>query len=334
MQNTVSLPVLYPAKFEDVIGAIGEILRQHQRFLVCGHVRPDGDCIGSQLALYFLLTQMGKTVRLYNSGPILDNFSFVPGIEKIETTFDKTYKPDVSIFVDCGAEDRVTGDATPSGILVNIDHHTSNGHFGDVNYIDPDATAVGEQLFHIITAMDEAISKDIATCLYLAILADSGSFRFTNTTRVTFVVASRLVEAGAEPSAIAQAFFENKTPESLRLGAQALANLHYECGGKLVWSEITQKMYKAVGGEKNEPESLVSQMRAIKGVEVAILIHEIPEGGLRAGLRSRGAVDVSRIAIELGGGGHPNAAGCFIKGDYDALKQQLLSTTRRIMQCP
>ncbi len=334
MQNTASLPALYPAKFEEVIAEIGEIIRRHQRFLVCGHVRPDGDCIGSQLALYFLLTQMGKTVRLYNSGPILDYFSFIPAIKKIETTFDKSYKPEVSIFVDCGAEDRVTGNATPSGILVNIDHHKSNGHFGDINYIDPDATAVGEQLFHILMAMGEPISRDMATCMYLAILADSGSFRYSNTTSTTFAVASRLVEAGAEPEAIAQAFFENKTPQSVRLEAQVLANLRFECGGKFVWSEITQKMYKAAGGEKNEPEGLVGRMRAIRGVEVAILIHEMPEEGMRAGLRSRSAVDVSLIAAELSGGGHPNASGCYIKGDYVALKGKLLSTARRLMQCP
>ena len=149
MQGNSAHPALYSAEFQEVILEIVETLRRHDKFLVFGHVRPDGDCIGSQMALYFLLTQMGKTVRLYNPGPILDYFSFVPNIEKIETTFDKNYNPDVSIFVDCGAQDRVTDDIQPSGILINIDHHKTNGHFGDINYIDPSAAAAGEQLDQI-----------------------------------------------------------------------------------------------------------------------------------------------------------------------------------------
>ena len=329
MQSPEENRRLQPEKYAKVIREISEILKKRNSFLVCGHIRPDGDCIGSQMALYFALKDMGKEVRLFNAGPIQEQFSFVPEIGCIETTLDYSYKPDVCIYVDCGSRERVIDKTPPSDILVNIDHHPSNGSFGDVNYIDPGATAVGEQLYHIFREMQVPLTPEIAMCLYLSVLTDSGSFRFSNTSAVTFAVASAAVQAGADPAAIAQAFYENKTPESVYLSSLVLENLHYECDGAFVWSEITWDMYESAGGEKNEPEGLVGEMRGIKGVEISILFHELPEGGMRAGLRSKGKIDVSRIAREMGGGGHVNASGCYIEGDYESLKNKLISSARK-----
>ena len=321
--------VIYPEQFGDSIKKIGGIIRDNQRFLVCGHVRPDGDCVGSQMTLYHLLTQMGKSVRLFNSGPIPPYFKFVKYIEKLENVCDPAFDPEVCIYVDCGAEDRVNGKIKRCGIVINIDHHKSNDVFGDINYIDPTATSVGEQLYHIISEMGEAITKEIAECIYLSILADSGSFSFSNTSSMTFTVASRMVEAGADPAAIAQGLYEERSPQSVSLKAQVLSNLHFLCGGRLVWGEITQAMYRAVGGEDHEPDGLASEMRGMTGIDAAVLIHEIPEGGLRAGFRSKGNFDVSKIAVELGGGGHVNASGCYIKGDYETIKKNLLDIAVR-----
>jgi len=331
MKTQKDQPTLYPPQFKGVIKDIGDIIRNHSRFLVCGHVRPDGDCIGSQMTLYYLLKQMKKTVRLFNSGPILSYLKVVPQIEKIETTYDKTFEHEVCIYVDCGAQDRVNGDIRQCQIVINIDHHKSNVHFGDVNYIDSTATAVGEQLFHIIDALGEPFTKEIAESIYLSLLTDSGCFCFSNTSNVTFAVASRMVTAGANPSAIAQGLLDERSHESISLKAQVLSHLNYLCGERLVWGEITQEMYRAAGGEDNEPDGLVSDMRGISGVVAAILIHEIPEGGLRAGLRSKGSFDVSRIASEMGGGGHTSASGLYVKGDYGSLKEQLLSSAVRHM---
>ena len=324
-------PRLYDAEFGAVIRKIGAIIQEKTSFLVCGHVRPDGDCIGSQLALYFFLKELGKTVRLYNAGPVLDYFHFVPGIREITNSFDKDFKSDVCFFLDCGAPDRAIENIKPCGLLINIDHHKSNEEFGDINYIDPIASSVGEQLFHIITAMKKPITKDMATCMYLSLLSDTGGFRYSNTRSLTFLVAAELVKAGAEPSAIAESLFENKSPASIWVKGRVLENLEYQCQGRLVWGEITQEMYRSVG-EENEPEGLVGEMRSIAGVEMSILCHEIREGGMRAGLRSRGDLDVSRLAAEMGGGGHPNASGCYIRGDYITLKNKLISLALRMME--
>jgi len=321
----------YLPVFEKAIIEIGQVLREHDKFLVCGHVRPDGDCIGSQLTLYYLLKNMGKQVRLYNPGPIMRHFQFVKNVDKIETTFDENYNQDVCIYVDCGAQERVLNHTKISGKIVNIDHHQSNDEFGDVNYIDPGATAAGEQLYHIIKAMGEPITKPMASCMYLSLLSDSGGFRFSNTTSTTFRVVSDLVKAGANPSQIAEGLFENRSPESMVLKGGALSRLRYECGGILAWSEITSDMYAAYG-ERNEPEGLVGELRGIAGVEVSILFHEIKEGGMRAGLRSRGKIDVSQIASKMGGGGHVNASGCYVLGDYTRLRDELLKIALEHME--
>lgn len=316
--------MLYPPEFEKVISEIGRVIRENHTFLVCGHVRPDGDCVGSQLAFYHLLLNMEKGVRLYNSGPILEHYKFMPGIDRFETELDKSYQPDVSIFVDCGTQDRVTGNFTPPGFLINIDHHRSNGHFGDLNYIDTGATAAGEQIYHIIRHMGEPVTPDIAASVYLAVLSDSGSFRFSNTNDVTLKVAADCVAEGADPAWIAGQFYDNRSPESVNLKAKALSSLHYECGGKLVWSEITWDMYESAGGTLNEPEGLVGEMRGIRGVDMSILFHELEEGGMRSGLRSKGDVDVSKVARKMGGGGHKNASGCYIQGNYRELRDQMI----------
>ncbi|MBN1900768.1 bifunctional oligoribonuclease/PAP phosphatase NrnA [Candidatus Sumerlaeota bacterium] len=315
---------LYPRAFSKVIRKIGDILKSGRIFFVGGHVRPDGDCIGSLLAFYFLLKNMGKQARLYTAGPIPEYFRLFPGADKIETSFDKNYPSDVCIFVDCGSRDRVIEGERPPGIFVNIDHHKSNDEFADVNYVDPEATAVGEQIYHIITAMRETVTPDIASSIYLSLLSDTGGFRFSNTDNVTFSVAAEMVKHGADPARIAEMVFENRTPESITIKGKALSDLHYECEGRLVWSEILQDTYKQFG-EENEPESLVGELRGVSGVEISILFHEIQEGGMRAGLRSRGALDVSEIAFQMGGGGHANASGCYVKGNYAALRDRLVS---------
>jgi phosphoesterase RecJ-like protein len=323
--------VLYTRTFSKVIREIGDILKSNRSFLVCGHVRPDGDSIGSLLAFYFLLKNMGKQVRLYNAGPIPPYFRLFSGAEKIETEYDRSYECDVCIFVDCGSEDRVIEHARPCGYLINIDHHKSNSSFGDVNYIDPEATAVGEQIYHIVTTMREPITPEIAASIYLSLLSDTGGFRFSNTDNVTFAVAAEMVKQGANPSRVAEILYENRSPESIIIKGQVLADLHYECGGRLVWAEIRQDTYKQYG-EENEPESLVGEMRGIAGVEVSILFHEIMEGGMRAGLRSRGSLDVSAIASRMNGGGHTNASGCYVKGDYPVLRGRLLSIAIEYMK--
>jgi len=306
------------------IEKVARELFKRDRFLICSHVRPDGDCVGSTLALLFTLESLGKTVRAYNPSPIPLNFQFLPGWERIQNQRQDGFVPETTVFVDCGGPDRVEDGFVPQGYVINIDHHATNDVFGDVNYIDVKATAVGEQIYAIVEKLNVPMTPEIASNLYLAILSDTGGFRYPNTRMHTFEVAARLVDAGANPSRIAQEFYETRSPESLWLQGQVLANLHFECGGALCWSEIRWDMYKNAGGDENEPDGLVSDMRGIRGVEVSALLHELEEGGLRVGIRSKGNVDVSILAQLLGGGGHHNASGAYILGDYETIKKRVL----------
>lgn len=313
----------------EVLRQISEVINSHQRFLICGHIRPDGDCLGSALGLYFSLRQLEKTVQVFIPGPIQKHYLFLPGIEVIHTAFDNTYTPEVTIFVDCSSVGRAfDNNIKPQGIIINIDHHQTNEMFGDINYIDPSACAVGAQVYELVHTLGVTPTPEICNNLYLAIFADTGGFKYSNTTVATFEIASQLCKYGANPSWVAREFYSNLTLETIYIITEVFRSLHFEFDGKLVWSEITQEIYKKYGGEKNEPESLVGELRRIRGVEVSILIHELPEGGLRASFRSKDPIDVSKIAAELGGGGHPNASGCYIRGDYQTLKQKLLEVTR------
>jgi len=301
----------------------GEIAK-HQRFLICGHVRPDGDCLGSMLAMHYFLKQIGKEVVSYNKGPILENYDFLPGIGEVQLKYPREFDPQVTLFLDCGSPERVDDHFSPPGLIINIDHHMTNARFGKINYIDEEASAVGEQVYSLIRHMGGTITKDIATLLYMSLMADTGSFRYSNTKAHTFQVAADLVEMGVSPSMVSQTYYENQTPGAIKLTGKVLASLHLEDGGSWIWSEISQADYKEVGGEQNEPEGLVSTMRGIRGVEVSALMHEVPEGGLRVGIRSKGNVDVSAIAKDLGGGGHHNASGAYMRGNYAEQKKKVL----------
>jgi phosphoesterase RecJ-like protein len=323
---------LEPKVKDESIDTVANALKNEDDFLLCGHIRPDGDCIGSQLGLYHLLKQMGKRVAMLNTGLILAHYEFLPGIKEIRTEEPRDWKPRVYVFVDCSEPNRVRDNFSPQGVIINIDHHNSNTHFGDINYVNPEAAAVGEQIYNVLKRLEMIITPEIATCIYLAILADTGSFRFSNTTAQMFRIVAELVEAGADASRIAQEFYENNKLESVKLTCGVLCNLNIESDGKLAWSEITQKTYRSTGGECNEPEGLVNTIRGVHGVEIALLIHEIPEGGLRVSFRSKGRYDVSQIAKQLGGGGHLNAAGCYLRGDYEQLKANVLNTAREYLK--
>jgi phosphoesterase RecJ-like protein len=310
------------------IDEVAELFKREDDFLVCGHTRPDGDCIGSQLALFHALKQMGKRVAMFNPGPILEHYLFLPGIDELKLKEPDEWKPRVYVFVDCSDTERVQDDFHPHGFIINIDHHNTNNYFGNINYVDSAAAAVGEQIYHLAKRLGVTLTPEMANCVYLAMLADTGSFRFSNTTARTFRIVSELVRAGADPRTVSEEFYENKKPESVRLACEVLYNLHFEFDGKFTWGEITQEMYGKAGGEINEPESLVSDIRSIRGVEIAVLIHEIREGGLRVALRSKGQRNVGNIAKQLGGGGHTNAAGSYMRGDYATLKNKVLETVR------
>jgi phosphoesterase RecJ-like protein len=304
--------------------AVADALNARDKVLMAAHVRPDGDSLGSMVALCLALQSIGKTAAAYSPSEIPGKLLFIPRIELVKETLPD-WTPDATAILDCGSPDRVETGFVPSGLCVNVDHHQTNDLFGDINYVDPSAAAVGEQIFAILGYLHADITPDIATCLYTAIASDTGSFRYPSTTARTFRIASELTAAGADPSFVSQRLFESKSREEMILISRVYSRLRFECEGRMTWSEIRWQDYIDVGGGQHEPEGLASDIRAVEGVELSILFHELEGGGIRAGFRGKGLVDCSAIATSFGGGGHRNAAGyCNQEAQYEAERQRIV----------
>lgn len=313
---------------DSIIDEIRTVLNEHRSFLIAGHEDSDGDCLGSQLALFHWLKDKGKQVAVVSAGPTIDNYAFLPGFEEIRPPGPRGLDVEVTVCLDTASAERVLPGVRLEGLVINIDHHGGNTNFGALNWVDPDAAAVGEMLFTLLERDRATLTRAIAECLYIGILTDTGAFRFSKTSARTFQIAAALARAGADPHALANAYYDNVHPDTVRMTGEVLNNLRFELGGRLVWSEITRAMYERLGGVERQPEQLASQMRSIRGVEVAVLFHEM-DGSGRASLRSHGRIDVSAAAHELGGGGHPSAAGCRFEGDYPNGRDRVLEVVRR-----
>jgi phosphoesterase RecJ-like protein len=285
---------------------------------------------------------MGKRAVCYTDGPLHESHRSLPGIEAMRvgdvTPLPEAARADVTFLLDCNYPDRVAEGFAPPGRTVCVDHHEpslvdpsdARAWRADVNYADPRASSTAELIFELVGALEVPIDADIATCLYAGILTDTGSFRYSNTTPRALSVAARLVELGADPEAIAQACYESRDPKSLLLIGAALKDLRFERGGRLVWGEITTAMYEAVGGSDSDPEDLIAEMRAARGVEIALLLRQTATGA-RVSFRAKGDAAVHTLAERLGGGGHRKASGADLTGDYAAIRERALAVAREAL---
>lgn len=310
---------------------VAEALRSASKILVVTHRNPDGDAIGSAVAVVLALEAMGKDVYGYCPGPLLAHFLDLPQIGKLSLDYPQGQSFDLTLVLDCGDLERVSEDFKPSGLVVNIDHHGTNPMFGDLNWVDANSAATGEMVFALLRALKVRLTPDIAQNLYLAIITDTGSFRHSNTRPETFHLAGCLMAAGAVPDEAARLYWDNNTLESTRLRGEVLARLELRCGGKIAWSQLTAEQLAAHGGAVNEPEGLSGQLRAIRGVEVGLLFTEVDGEGVRMSFRSTGEFDVAEIAGVFGGGGHRAAAGAFVKGPLEKVREDVLAALERAL---
>lgn len=311
----------------DLAGVV-DLIRAYDNILIVSHMRPDGDCLGSTVGLFLALKAIGKRVAAYNATPITKKWHFLDGIDNVRNELPD-WPISLTIFVDCGAVSRVSETFVPHGHTLNIDHHLTNEAFGDHNWIDVDACAVGEQIYAITRALGVPVTATMASAMYLSIMTDTGGFRYSNTTARAFNIAGELVRAGADPGPIAQAIYENRNRGEVALSAIAMQRLVYEFDGAAVWAELRWSDYQQFGGQDSEPEGLVGEMRAIEGVEVSMLMHETQDGQLRVGFRGKGRIDCSAIAAACGGGGHYNASGAHSKLPYEQAREVVLENFRR-----
>jgi len=296
-------------------------------FLVTTHENPDGDAIGSTMALASFLRSLGKDVTIYYCDPLPDNYRFLPLASSVATSIPER-EFEVCFILDAGELKRA-GEAFVAfpgkGKIINIDHHPYGEPFGHLNLVDPNASATGAIIYRIIKSAGFAIDYDMALCIYTAIVTDTGSFRYSNADPEAFRITGELVELGINPWYVAERLYESQPRKRLELLALALSTLTVSKNGNFASVTVTMDMYEKTGAGADLTDGFVNYPRSIHGVEVAIFFREVKEGLVKVGFRSKGKVNVSALAAAFGGGGHHNAAGCMVNGTIDEVKTTVFS---------
>ena len=288
-----------------------QAIRSRHRFVVTSHARPDGDGIGSALACGQILRMMGKDaeVVMYDGVPrIYQSLPFADRAIRAETAPPN----DAVILLECDSTRRAQLAGLDECFLINIDHHLSGRNFGNINWIDPSVMATAELVYRLARLACVPVDRDIATCLYTALMTDTGSFMFEGTNEQTFTVARELVLAGADPAHCARQIYFGHSTAKMRLLGAALSNLHRE--GPLAWIWVTQEQMQRFSAREEDCEGLVNYALSMADVQVAIFFRELPDHRYRVSLRSKGTVNVSAVAEHFGGGGHKCASGCSLEG--------------------
>jgi bifunctional oligoribonuclease and PAP phosphatase NrnA len=308
----------------DVIQDVAASIRSHHRFLVATHVRPDGDAIGSVLSMTHLLTQLGKEADPCCQDPVPTAYQFLPGAHSISNRVLQPSQYEVAILVDCGDFLRV-GTVLAETIskipqLISIDHHVAHAAFGNIFWNRTSASSTCEMLYDLCLELPCTIDPILAACLYTGLLADSGSFRFSNTNQRVLEIAAKLVAAGAEPAFIAEQVYDSASVGSLRLLAMVLATLGFHANDRLATAEMSRNMFSETATSPADTEGLINFLRSVKAVTMAMLFREGAEGQVHVSMRSKGDVDVASFARRHGGGGHRHAAAFEVPGTLPAVR--------------
>jgi phosphoesterase RecJ-like protein len=309
-------------------------LKSSDRVLLASHTNPDGDAIGSLLATGIALEKMGCEVVLFNESAIPAVYRFLPSVGRIQNQLTDLKDFNTAVILDCGDLSRVGSMADSIAsvpVIVNIDHHTTNTRFGQYHLVDVDACATSEIVYRLIQAMEIEMDLAMATAIYTGILTDTGSFRFSNTNQASFSICESMVTAGVKPSTVAQHVYGTYSLGRIKLLNLALDSIEISNNGQLSIMTVTQEMLSDTGTQHEDADGLINYARRIQDVKVAALIHELENGDgaldgrkqFHVSLRSDGSVDVSRIAMNFGGGGHAGAAGFSVESSLVELKQTI-----------
>ncbi len=303
-------------------------IRAGERFLITSHVDPEGDSLGSQLAMAAVLRELGKEVAVVNQDVPPERYAFMPGVERIvQPAAVAGKKFDAAFVLDCASIERIGNvraqlDGVP---VVNIDHHRSNTRFGQLNHVEPETCASGMIVYRLSEELGLALDRDKATNIYIGIVADTGNFRYSNTTPEVLRVGSRLIEAGVDGARVASLLFATRPLGALRLLGEALTTLTAELGGKVGLIILDRDVFARTGADSADVEGVVNYAKHLAGTDVGVLLREVEGGEVKVSLRAEGRVDVDQVARRFGGGGHKNAAGARVPGPLAAAREAVLA---------
>lgn len=313
------------------------LIKDHRDFLIATHINPEGDAIGSCIALALGLNKLGKKTRILSRDPLPDSLRFLPASRLIKTK-PPGRTPDVLLIVDCNSPERTGFRDLRAHAVGIIDHHVPTPdvtrrsfHAGSlVNYIEPGASAAGELVYRLLDALHVEIDRKIATNLYASIYTDTGGFRYANTTTESLQISALLIEAGADPWYITRQVYENIPYRRMQLLTLALSTL--ERDGSYAWITIKQSMYRKTGTSSQDTEDFANFPRSIEGIEVAASFREEKKDLYKISLRSKGTVNVQKVARLLGGGGHAGAAGCRVRGPLKEVQNRIRSAIKKALK--
>ncbi|HXW07049.1 MAG TPA: bifunctional oligoribonuclease/PAP phosphatase NrnA [Vicinamibacterales bacterium] len=310
---------------------IRDAILSRRRFLLTSHARPDGDSIGSQLAMAYALDALGKRVEIVNADPAPDHYREFPGLDRIRIApaVGPELDVDAVIVMECSDLSRTGVDGLEGRFIINIDHHSGNRLYGAVNWFDESAAACGEMVFDVIQALQVPLSFEIATHLYLAILTDTGSFHHSNITPRTFDICRQTVEAGVNPAAMARRVFDSNSFGKLKLIGALLDEMHLIADGRLAVLYIDDALLAACGCTHNDTEGVINLPLTAREIAAVVFFKVSSSGEVRVSMRSKYDVDVRVVANEFGGGGHRNAAGFTVSGRLDDVRPRILQRITR-----
>ncbi len=308
-----------------MLSQVVELIENNNKFAITTHVRPDGDGIGSSLGLNWLLRSLDKDSEIIARDDVPSSYLQLPGAGDIRKVSEIDREYDAVFVMECSDIKRPGIARLDEQFVVNIDHHATCEHFGTINWIDPTASAVGEMIYNLCKAIGGRVTKEIAECVYLALVTDTGSFHFPNTTDRTLKVASELVKAGVEPSAISEVVYNSYSWSRVALMQKVMATVKRDETGKVAFMRQTLEMVEETGAVDGDNNGFVNMPLVAKEVFASVYMREVEPNSYRVSLRSKGDLNVASIAESFDGGGHKNAAGCRVEGNWDKRESELVS---------
>jgi bifunctional oligoribonuclease and PAP phosphatase NrnA len=317
---------------KEQLDRVRELIEQHDEILIFGHKDADGDTLGCSLAFEEALRSRGKQVIVVIPHPLPQQYSWLPGFDRIVEHPRAGREPGLVLFFDAANLER-SGSATESisdgATIVNIDHHPSNDRFGDVNIIDPGAAAVAEMATAMLEEWGWEITPTMATNLYTALVTDTGGFRHENTDAAALDTAARLARYGVEPSYVTTMVYKSRPLTTLRLNALCMAAMRVELEGRLAWTKVTRHMLQEAGAVMAESEDLIDTLNTIADLDMAIVFKEVRSAQTKISVRSRGRIDAAEFCAQFGGGGHSRAAGAEVQGSMSEAIDRVLTAARQ-----
>ena len=298
-----------------------DAIRKRQRFVIASHVRPDGDAVGSSLAMAHALKYLGKEVRVVSRDlppPPLQGF---PGVSEVEILERLDDPGDAVIVMESGDLLRTGITGIDRGFVINIDHHVGNSMFGAINWFDVSAAACGEMVFDLVRELGVPLSHDIAVHLYVAILTDTGSFHHSNITPRTFEICRQCIVAGVSPSAVARSLFDSNNLGRLKLMGAVLSRMQLDSSGRLATVSVDEELVTSCNGTYEDTEGLINLPLTVREIQAVVFFKQVGPNDWRVSMRSKGDVDINAVARTFGGGGHKNASGCSASGSLEELKR-------------